>query len=202
MAIKVTVYSDYICPFCFVAFRRLERLEREEGIEVVWRGVEIHPETPPEGKVMPPSLAQKLAHPQGSVQHFAREEGLDLQIPPVVANSRLALEATEFAREQGKLAPFQRAVFEGYWQQGRNISLLPVIEEITREAVLDAGALGEYLREGRGQAQLRANAQEAFERGVAGVPSFLIGPDIFLEGVQAYGVFQRAIAKAKTKTNP
>ena len=46
---NMTVFSDYICPFCFIGARLAERLADELPIRPVWKGFEIHPETPPEG---------------------------------------------------------------------------------------------------------------------------------------------------------
>lgn len=196
MSLKVTVYSDYICPFCYVAALRMERLGRELDLEVEWKGMEIHPETPSQGRVMPPELQAKLANPEGSVQFFAREEEMELKVPAFIPSSRLALEASEYAREQGKLAPFHRAVFAAYWEQGLNIGDSEVLRELAKQAGLDPEALETYLAEGKGRERLQANQQEAEERGVVGVPSFLFGDHIFLEGVQAYPVLKRAAEKA------
>lgn len=196
MAVKVTVFSDYICPFCFVAAARLERLSQEVPLEVEWKGVEIHPETPDEGEPMSPELQQKLMNPWGPVQHFVTEEGLEFKVPPVLANSRLALEATEYAGEQGKLAQFHRAVFEGYWQQGRDISRIEVLAEIAGEVGLDPAGLRSYLEAGKGRAKLQVSMEEAARHQVAGVPSFVFGGRFFLEGVQAYDVLKRAVLKA------
>lgn len=200
MAVKVTVFSDYICPFCFVAAARLERLSREVPLEVEWKGVEIHPETPNEGEPMSPELQQKLMNPWGPVQDFVTEEGLEFRVPPVLANSRLALEATEYAREQGKFPQFHRAVFEGYWQHGRDIGRLAVLGEIAREVGLDPAALEGYLKEGRGRPKLQASMEEAATHQVAGVPSFVFAGRFFLEGVQAYDVLKRAALKAAQDT--
>ena len=47
---KVTIYSDYICPFCYIGKDRADRLQQEFDVEIEWKGFEIHPETPEEGR--------------------------------------------------------------------------------------------------------------------------------------------------------
>ncbi len=196
MATKISLFSDYICPFCFVAAVRLERLSQEVPLEVEWKGMEIHPETPDEGQPMSDELQEKLTNPWMPVQHFITDEGLEFRLPAVVANSRRALEATEYAREQGRLPQFHRAVFEGYWQQGRDIGQVAVLAEIAREVGLDPAGLEDYLKQGRGRPRLQANVEEAATWQVAGVPSFVFGDRFLLEGVQAYEVLKRAAQKA------
>lgn len=196
MAVKISLFSDYICPFCFVAAVRLERLSQEVPLEVEWKGLEIHPETPDDGKPMSEELGQKLTNPWGPVQHFITDEGLEFRLPSVLANSRRALEATEYAREQGRFPQFHRAVFEGYWQQDRDIGQVAVLAEIAREVGLDPAGLQDYLKQGRGRPRLKANVEAAATWEVAGVPSFVFGDRFRLEGVQAYEVLKRAAQKA------
>lgn len=196
MAVKISLFSDYICPFCFVGAVRLERLSQEVPLEVEWKGMEIHPETPDEGEPMSGELGQKLTNPWGPVQHFITDEGLEFRLPSVLANSRLALEATEYAREQGRFPQFHRAVFEGYWQQDRDIGQVAVLAEIAQEVGLDPAGLQDYLKQGRGRPRLQSNREDAATWQVAGVPSFVFGDRFLLEGVQAYEVLKRAALKA------
>ena len=59
------IFSDYICPFCFIGKRRAEKLAEELQIKPVWNGFEIHPETPPEGVPLSrfmPGIIENLEH--------------------------------------------------------------------------------------------------------------------------------------------
>ena len=49
MALKVTMYSDFVCPFCYIGFQVIGKLKSEFGIQLEWRGFQIHPEWPAEG---------------------------------------------------------------------------------------------------------------------------------------------------------
>jgi predicted DsbA family dithiol-disulfide isomerase len=49
MALKITMFSDFVCPFCYIGFEVIRKLKPEFHIDLEWRGYQIHPEWPPEG---------------------------------------------------------------------------------------------------------------------------------------------------------
>ncbi len=83
---KVTVFSDYNCPFCFIGSRRIERLAEEFDMEIEWKGVEIHPEIPPKGIEIKTTTNTKLKHIVQNVRELAGEDGGKI---PRVSRSRL-----------------------------------------------------------------------------------------------------------------
>lgn len=194
--LTVIVYSDYICPFCFIASQRVERLGQEMGVGVDWRGLEIHPETPPQGVPTPPHLRRYLEDEGGSVQGLAQEDEIELRVPSLVSNSHLALLAGEFARGQGKFPEYHQAVFRAYFQEGQDIGQKSVLEGLLKGLGLDSGGLEAYLARGDGEKVLEANRHEALHRGIGGVPTFLIGA-FQIEGVQAYPVLMRAVERSR-----
>ena len=113
MAPKVIVYSDYICPFCFIGKERVDRLEREFGVDVEWKGFEIHPEIPAGGSDLA-SLGfdeATVAAISSQVRNLSEEANLKLNLPSRISNSRLALQIAEFAKEQVKFKEYHEAVF-------------------------------------------------------------------------------------------
>src|SRR5438093_4950675 len=114
---RVTVYSDFIGPFCFVGKSRVDRLAREHDLQVEWKAFELHPEVPPEGAQPRPGYERLGDH----VARMAEEEGLDMSRPPFRANSHVALVADMFARDRGLQEPFHSNMFKAYWQEHRNI---------------------------------------------------------------------------------
>ena len=92
---KVIVYSDYICPFCFIGKHRMDRLQEELDVEIEWRGLEIHPETPPEGQTLEdmdinPHYIDMVIE---NVNKLAAEIALELKSPPKISNSKRALDS-------------------------------------------------------------------------------------------------------------
>ena len=106
--LKVIVYSDYICPFCYIGFHRIEKLKEKYPLEIEWKPFELHPEIPREG-----IITEKLSIPRGyleivraNVKRPADEDGITLKFTKKVPNSRLALFFSEFAKIKGKFDEF------------------------------------------------------------------------------------------------
>lgn len=113
---KVTVFSDYICPFCFIGKQRVDRLSKEYDIEVDWKGIEIHPETPEGGATLQDLNFSEsyIEMAMNSVKQLARDADLDIDVPSIIANSKAALEIAEYAKEKGKFDEYHDGIFKAY----------------------------------------------------------------------------------------
>ncbi len=120
---------------------------------------------------------------------MAAEAGLPMTTRDWVSNSRPALEAAEFAREQGLFDPFHRAVFSAYHAEGRDIGKQEVLREIAKAVGLDADEMVAALNEGRYTARVEENLAFSREIGLTGVPAFIIGNRAIV-GAQPYNVFE------------
>lgn len=194
MAPKVIVYSDYICPFCFIGKERVDRLERELGVDVEWKGFEIHPEIP----VGSSDLASlgfdeaTAAAIHSQVQKLSEEAGLKLNPSTRLSNSRLALQVAEFAKEKGKFKEYHEAVFRAYWQKGEDIGSREQLFPLVVQAGLDLNELESYLESGKGADKLKQHLQEVREYGINGVPTFVIGNKMVV-GAQPYQVLEKVL---------
>ncbi len=192
MSPKVTVYSDYICPFCFIGKERVDQLEREFEIDVEWKGFEIHPETPAGGSDLA-SLGFDEATATAMlsrVLELSDEAGLKLNPPSRISNSRLALQIAEFAKEKGKFKEYHDAVFRAYWQQGKDIGHREQLFSLAAQAGLDLEELEFYLESGQAIDKLSQHLQEVREYGISGVPTFVIGNKMVV-GAQPYEVLEK-----------
>ncbi|MGH7806793.1 MAG: DsbA family oxidoreductase, partial [Thermodesulfobacteriota bacterium] len=140
---KVTVYYDYICPFCFLAIKRLETLEKDFPLEIESKGIEIHPEIPPQGVRRSKTL--RLEQVARNINEMSKEDGLEITPPGMIANSRLSLEASEFAKIKNKFSKFHNGIFEAYFQDGENIGNRDVILKVGENVGLQFGELEECL---------------------------------------------------------
>ncbi|MDH4228877.1 MAG: DsbA family protein [Nitrospirota bacterium] len=177
--LAVTVFSDYVCPFCYVGERRLNRLAARYDLQVTWRMVEIHPQTPLEGMPLealgyPPDVWERM---MVHLTSMAAMENIALFQRTHTYNSHKALLLAEAAREEGP-AVF-RAVHEGlfaaYLSHGRNLAESAVLEEVSRQAGMERSRFEQALIEPRYEERLRENFAVARRAGVTGVPAFLIG---------------------------
>jgi predicted DsbA family dithiol-disulfide isomerase len=199
MSTKVTVFSDFICPFCYIGLHTLRRLRPELNFEIQWRGFQIHPEWPPEG-APPQQFYRAIGEERRKaawqmIESMAAETGLEMRPPSVLANSYLALAAQEFAIEHGRADVFEERVYRAYFYEQANIGDRGVLIELAREAGLDAAALGQALAEDRYRMRLKNTAMVAHQRGISGVPTFIIG-DYPLVGAQSADVMRQILQRA------
>jgi predicted DsbA family dithiol-disulfide isomerase len=115
---------------------------------------------------------------------------------PILSNSRLALQAAEFAREQYLFDPFHTALFAAYFSLGLDIGNIDVLSMIAHDAGLDAGAMKQALQAGKYLNRLEAVKEEAAVRGVSGVPAFFIKDKKSVVGAQPLDVFRKALRSA------
>jgi predicted DsbA family dithiol-disulfide isomerase len=155
---------------------------------------EIHPDTPPEGisleRLFGPGAAQRLE----PLRQRCVELGLPFNPSSRLSNTRLAVEAAEFARDAGKLPGFHRAALAAYFAQSQDIGDLEVLARLAEEIGLDAAALKEALAGGAYAARRRAIEQEAAALGITGVPTFFFAGGPKVVGAQPLDYFRRLLA--------
>ena len=126
---------------------------------------------------------------------MARESGLEMNFRDVVSNSRLALEAAEFARDQDKLDDFHRAVLHAYWVDGKDIGDDAVLAEIGGSVGLEPNLLraAAVTRTYRERVDYQVNV--ARELGIGGVPAFIFNERFLLQGAQPFAVFEQVMER-------
>ena len=171
--IRLDVWSDYVCPFCYLELPALQRLQQQFGdrLEVVWRAFELRPDPKatldPDGEYLH-STWDRAVYP------MAEQRGMRLKLPPVQPRSRLALEAAAFADSHGRFAAMHEALFRVFFEQGRDIGDIEVLCAIGQESGLDAGALRQALQDGRHTAEVLDDENLAHSLGVSGVPILVL----------------------------
>lgn len=199
MALKITMFSDFICPFCFIGFETIRKLKPEFGFELEWRGFQIHPEWPAEG--MPASEYRRGMDPETRraiwerISAMANAAGFSMKQPETLSNSRLALEAAEFAKAVGKDEAFEERVYRAYFQESLNIGDQGVLANLGAEVGIDRDEMNLALESNRYTLTLQNNAYVAHEREVNGVPTFFIG-EYPLVGAQSEDVMRRVLKRA------
>jgi len=110
---------------------------------------------------------------------------------PILSNSRPALLAAEFAREQGKFRVFHEAVFAAYFSHGLDIGELDVLRQIASDIGLEADALADAVKSGKYLLMLEKTKEDAARLGVTGVPTFFINDNRSIVGAQSLDVFRK-----------
>ena len=195
--LKVTVFSDYICPFCYIGFYRIEQLRKKYDLEVEWRPFEIHPETPKEGMDLSnlPYPKEYLDMMKANIKKLADDIGISLKLSEKLPNSRLALYLSEFARKNGKFDDFHKLVFDSYWKDGKDIGDQALLLSLAETIGLKRNEILEYIKSEEPKSELTKSLKDLRQYGINGVPTFIIGDKIVV-GAQPYDVFEKVIENA------
>lgn len=189
-SLRLRVVSDYICPWCYIGFTRIERLRSEFEIEMEACAYELRPGIPPEGidrEVLRQQSGRK--YPPGYIENLiatAADSGIEMKRPPLVPNTRLAHEATEFATSNGRLWEMHRALFAAYFEDERNIGDIDVLCDIGTSIGLDADGLRAALTDRRYAQLVEQQLVWARSVGVTGVPTAIFNEKFALVGAQDY----------------
>jgi len=190
---NVTVYYDYICPFCYLGTKRILGLSKEFNLTIDWKGIEIHPEFPPQGKKRTKTLKSKSF--AETIREMAKEDNIEIKLPGYATNSRLSLEASEFAKIKGKFLEFHIGVYEAYFLEGRNIGDIEIVLDIGEKAGLDKSELQECLSKRTMFDKIEENKKEAEDKLILGVPTFLFG-DFPVHGNQSTQTMRHIIKRS------
>ncbi len=194
--VKVIIYSDYICPFCYIGFHRIGKLKEQFDLDVEWRPFEIHPEIPKDGVLLDKLLfpMEYLEMVMTNVKRLADEDGITLKFSDKLPNSRLALYISEFIRKKGKFDEFHELVFDKYWKEGEDIGDLSLLLELSESIGLNRNEILNFIKSDEPLNMLRKTQLELRRYGINGVPTFIIS-DRIIVGVQPYEVFKKVIKK-------
>ncbi len=155
MHVLLDVWSDYVCPFCYLEEPILEQMKREFGDEltVQWRAFELRPEPVP---TLPPDSDYLVNIWDRAVYPMARERGMNLRLPSVQPRRRLALEAAEFARVEDGFDAMHGAIFRAFFEDGRDIGKIETLLELGEKCGLARAPLERALTSG----ELTARVQQ------------------------------------------
>ena len=193
--LKITVYSDYICPFCYLGHFRLQRLRDSYDLKINWCFLEIHPETAKDGDAIA-SLDYSSAQWQqmlANLQRIAEEENIPLSKLSFISNSKDALLLAEAAKHCGrdKFYRLHEKLFSAYFVDNRNIGNRDILNEIAESCNIDKATIDSAWTDKKHEKRLLDNFISARKHKIQSVPGFVFG-DRVLTGVVAEAVFRDA----------
>lgn len=195
MTVKIQVYSDYVCPFCYLAEFPLQEAVRGKAVEVEWMPFELrpepHPTLRPEGEYLQRAWQQ-------TVYPIARQMGVPIKLPPVSPqpHTHLAFEGYQYAKENGKGNDYNHRVLEAFFVKGKDIGQIDVLTQLAGEVSMNQKEFEEALRTRKYREAHQQALHHAYqEAGITGVPAFFIGRNR-LEGLQSKETLERAIEEA------
>ena len=206
---KVEIWSDVMCPFCYIGKRKFEKALNEfpdkNNIEVIWKSFQLDPTT-----VTDPSLntVDHLAAKKGwskeqanetisYVSNIAKQVGLDFHFDKaVVANSFDAHRLSHLAKKYGKQNELEEKLFSAYFTEGKNTADHNTLSQIASEIGLDATEVNSLLKSDQYADKVEEDIYQAQQVGVRGVPFFVLDHKYAVSGAQESATFLQALTRA------
>ncbi|MGV8884923.1 MAG: DsbA family oxidoreductase [Microbacteriaceae bacterium] len=204
--IKVDIWSDVQCPWCYIGKRKFEAGVEQFGgeVEVEYHSFELAPDTPVEYEGSP---AEYLAERKGlatqqveqmleRVTEVARSVGLDFNYDHVhQTNTVISHELIHFAKSKGRQLEMKERLLDAYFIRGEHVGRIADLVEIAASIGFDRAEVTEALESHRFLADVKADVARAQEYGIQGVPFFVIDGKYGVSGAQEADAFANVLAQ-------
>lgn len=208
--LKVDIWSDIACPWCYIGKRKFERAVEEftqdgRAVEVEYHSYELAPDTPVDfagsevdflvaHKGMP---AEQVSQMLQQVAEVARSVGLDYDFDAMQhTNTLLAHQVLHLAKARGLQAEVKERLLRAYFEQGRHVGRPEELADLAAEAGLDRGEVLAALESQEHLPGVRADMEQARAYGITGVPFYVIDGRYGVSGAQDPQAFLQAMTQA------
>jgi len=212
---KVEIWSDYVCPFCYIGKRKfevgLQQFPNKASVEVIYKSFELDPNAERDGN---PGVHEMLMGKYGmgreqavastnSITQQAKLLGLDYFFDRTIqTNTFDAHRLSHYAESKGMQKEMTERLLKAYFTDTLHIGNHDTLADLAAEVGLDRTEAYNILKSGEYTESVRANEQEAGQLGVSGVPFFVINRKYAISGAQASEVFLEALQKAWDEDHP
>jgi predicted DsbA family dithiol-disulfide isomerase len=206
---KVQIWSDVMCPFCYIGKRRfenaLQQFEHQDDIEIEWKSFQLNPDLQTEPTL---NITQYLADIKGwtldhaqqlnnQVTEMAAEVGLTYDFDKaVVANSFDAHRFAHLAKQHGLGDEAEETLFKAYFTEGKNIADHATLTELGTAIGLDKTETEQTLATNKYAVNVQQDIAQAQQLGIRGVPFFVMDNKYGVSGAQAVPVFLETLEKS------
>lgn len=209
MNLRIDIWSDYVCPFCYIGSTRLMKALEEtglkEGAEITYRSFQLDPyakagESGPYYR----SLAEKYGISEDEakdrirqVAMMASRDGLNFKEELFHVSTFDAHRLGHLARKKGIGASFTEAMYRSYFVEGLDISSKDVLLSIAEEAGIPYDEANEVLEGSEYSSEVKKDQKDAGDYGITGVPFFVIDGKYALSGAQSPESFRKVLEGAR-----
>lgn len=212
---KVQIWSDIVCPFCYIGKRKfemaLENFTGKNEVEIEWKSFQLDPEmdnsegltvheylgkrkggTPEDGKRMNDQMSA-----------IAKEVGLNYDFDnAIINNTSAAHQLLHFAKEQGLQNELKERLFKAYYIEGKDTGDLKTLAQLAGEVGLDSDEATKVLEQNKFANKVKNDQQQAYEIGVQGVPFYVFNNKYAVSGAQSPEVFAQVLQKVWDDEKP
>jgi len=203
--LSIEVYSDVVCPWCYIGKRRIDRavarVKEVSHAAITWRPFQLNPTMPKEGMDRTTYLETKF----GSLDAFRQ---LEERMLAAAAEEQIAFAFDKMSRtpntfdahrliwfgaRQGLQDAVVESLFRGYFEEGADIGSVSTLVQLAERAGLKAQAVERLLLSDEGESAVQAEEAGGRKLGIRAVPYFVLNQTYGISGAQSVDVFQTAI---------
>ncbi|MFJ8460374.1 DsbA family protein [Lysinibacillus xylanilyticus] len=205
---KIEIWSDYVCPFCYIGKKQLEQAIQDTGfagqVELVYKSYQLDPTTPEDTNM---STYEYLANKYGmtlekakemaqGVAARAKEVGLDYNFDKLMEENTLkAHRLVKWAEQQGDVTALVEALLRNYFIEAKRIGQDDVLIDIAEQVGLNREEVTKVLSSDDFKTEVETDIQEGLHLGVQGVPFFVLNRKYGISGAQPQAVFEETLRK-------
>ena len=213
---KVEIWSDVVCPWCYIGKRRfeaaLDRFEHRDDVEVEWKSFELDPGAHSAGSAggyaerLAKKYSMSLAKAQDmldSMTAAAAAEGLDFHFERAVASNTFdAHQVIHLAGLHGVQDQVKERLLRAYFTEGEPVGDRDALVRLAAEAGMDPAEVRQALDEQMYADAVRADQAEAASFGISGVPFFVVDRKYGVSGAQPAEALLQVLKRAWTESSP
>lgn len=204
--IRLDIFSDPVCPWCYIGKANLERALQDQPLNpfaIQWHPFQLNPDLPPEGMPKRAYLEAKFGGPakvdaiHDRLREIARAAGVDMDpdIPQRMPNTLNAHRLIHWAGIEGCQPDVVDRLMRAYWTEGRDIGNVDTLADIAAEGGMDRAATLRLLQSDADAEDIAARDADARAKGVNAVPTFLVAQQYVVSGAQPPDLWTKVIAE-------
>lgn len=209
---KIEIWSDVVCPFCYIGKRHLEIALRDSDmlsdVDIEWKSFQLDPGADAyvgmhlhdylsKSKGITLEQAQQMS---AGVEERGSAVGIDFKFDnAIVANTRLAHHLLHFAKAKGIQYEMKERLFKAYFIEGKDMNSKDVLLELAVEMGLDSDGAFSFIGSDEADQHFREDLGWAQQFGIRGVPFFVFNRKYALSGAQPISTFIEVLEKVKSE---
>lgn len=212
--LKIQIWSDIMCPFCYIGKRRIEgalaQFKHSDAVEIEWKSFQLDANfiASPNDTIIE-HLAEKYRKDSDWAQEMidnmtqnAKNSGLDFHFEKaILANSYNAHRLLQLAKKNGLGNELKELLFKAYLTDGENVDDLKTLSKLAQEVGLSRSTVEEVLHTNAFGKEVQDDIEMAHKIGVQGVPFFVFDNKYAVSGAQHEDTFVKTLEKVWEEGN-
>ena len=193
--IQIDLFSDVICPWCFIGKRRLERalkIRSNPRVDINWRAFQLNPDMPKNGISREQYIEAKFGSPEraqgiyDNIRRVGETEGLEFRFDKIkrTPNTILAHRLISWSKHLKISDLVVESLFKAYFFEGLDIGSMETLIELLEELEINTEAFKSYIKTDNGLDEVSDETRFAYENGITGVPCFIFDKKYSVSGAQ------------------